>query len=463
MLKNKKGILIISQLIIVIILYAISQFFLNEAALLMPKLCKYYNFIMMIAIAATIFIYKHQHLKKLVAIGNLIFILAVVSTGAIIYYQNSLEQTFSCIQNNKLEKEYFILVSKDDAATTIDDVLDKNIGILENDDAEIIIKEFAEKKKTDTEIIKKTTTSDISYQSYSDSISLFNDLETGCLECVIISKYNYEKHSYITGINEYAKNTKIISTKKYPFTSKKEVKKKEFENQNENVISYYINVVDTSGSVNAIGIPKQNYLLLFNIANHKALVVSLPSDYVFNNTTIYNMSADGIANIKDNLEDWYDVKIDYYLSININGIKDYINQIDAIEYNGTELDGDEAYNILSDTIDKSDEEIIKTRSEIVKNVLKQLPNKNIIFKKKALQNIYANSIITNAPSSEIFRLYQKIIDDDLEITTLISADGILETVFFDDYPELPLKALKPNGNSDEEIKKQLKSFSTKQQ
>lgn len=463
MLKNKKGILIISQLIIVIILYAISQFFLNEAALLNPKLCKYYNFIMIISIATPILVYKKQHFKKLLAIGNIIFVLAVASTCAIIYYQYSLGQIFSCVQNNKLEKEYFILVPKNAAATTIDDVLDKNIGILENDDAETIIKEFAEKQKTEAQIIKETTTSDISYQSYSDSISLFNDLETGCLECVVISKYNYEKHAFITGANEFTKNTKIVSTKKYPFTSKKEDNKKEFENQNENVISYYINVVDTSGSVNTTGIPKQNYLLLFNIVTHKVLVVSLPSDYVFNNTTIYNMSADGIANIKDNLEDWYDVKIDYYISVNINGIKSYINQIDDIEYNGTKLDGNAAYNILSDTIDKADEEMIKIDSEILRTVLKQLPNKNVIFKKKSLQNIYSNTIMTNAPSSELLRLYQKIIDNDLEITTLISAEGNSEIVFFDDNPELPLKALKPNGNSDEEIKKQLKSFSVKQQ
>lgn len=456
MLKNKRGVLIILELAITILLYGFAQFYLQDVSILGQGISKIYNTIIIIAIATPLFVYKKQKISLLFKIGNIVFICAAISSIAIFYYQFSFNKTINCIHNTKMEKEYIVIVPKNSNDSIIEDILTQNIGILENDNAENVINDFIKNKNTDG---SNSTLSDISYKTYSDHFSLINDLDAGNLDCIIISKYNYDIYDYLDETNNLAKNTKILTRKTYPCETNKEYEKKEYKNRNENVISYYINIIDSPDSINTINIPKYNYLLFFNVVNHKVLVLKLPNDYVINDTTIYNLSIDGCENIKANLENWYDVKIDYYVSININGIKDYIDQIAPISYDGEILTANEAYNLLTDNSNKTDEEIINTQAEVITEALQKISKKEIILKKKSLTDILSKSIKTDAPRDEILRLYNKIINKDLEITTLLSADGNNDIMYCDSFPNIPLKVIKPVKNSDELIKEQLKTFS----
>ena len=266
--------------------------------------------------------------KLLSILGILVFIIIFTSNilgSFIIVRTNSFFNSIT----NKIEEinNYNIIVLNDSKYKDLENIKDKEIGIINNDN-------------NYNDIIEQVNNLvDCNIKNYDNIIYLINDLINKKIDGIIISD------SYISIINDNIDNFKddIKIIKTISIKSKEELVLEE-KDVSLNSFNVYISGIDTYGDINRVSRSDVNMIASININNNKILLTNIPRDMyvplVGMNDNMDKLTHAGIYGINTSigtLENFLDIKIDYYVRINFNtlvSIVDYLGGIDVYsDYN----------------------------------------------------------------------------------------------------------------------------------
>ena len=211
---------------------------------------------------------------------------------------------------------YSVYVSKFSNYESINDLNDKIIGVVKDNDESTVkaiekVSNKIEFKKSEFENIKDS------------SDALLDDLLDGVLVLdsnMEILKENDSKYNDLIPIFTFTVNTRVST-----LSSNKDISKNNF------VI--YISGIDTSGKVATKARSDVNLLLAVNPKERKVLMVNTPRDYyvkLHSKKDYDKLTHAGIYGVEESLmtlEDLYDIDIDYYARINFTT---FINIVDAL-------------------------------------------------------------------------------------------------------------------------------------
>lgn len=266
--------------------------------------------------------------KLLSILGILLFIIIFTSNilgSFIIVRTNSFFNSIT----NKIEEinNYNIIVLNDSKYKDLENIKDKEIGIINNDN-------------NYNDIIEQVNNLvDCNIKNYDNIIYLINDLINKKIDGIIISD------SYISIINDNIDNFKddIKIIKTISIKSKEELVLEE-KDVSLNSFNVYISGIDTYGDINRVSRSDVNMIASININNNKILLTNIPRDMYVplagidgSKDKLTHAGIYGINTSIGTLENFLDIKIDYYVRINFNtlvSIVDYLGGIDVYsDYN----------------------------------------------------------------------------------------------------------------------------------
>ena len=219
---------------------------------------------------------------------------------------------------------YSVIVLKDSEYEELNDINNKEIGILEEFDSNY--------KKALNELQNKV---DITKKEYSNALDLANNLLSENIEVILLNE------NYISildeGLTDFENKTKVLYTIEITTDKKTETFKK--INMDEDSFNIYISGIDTYGSINTVSRSDVNIIATINPNTSKILLTSIPRDMYVQlygksglNDKLTHAGLYGIDTSIKTLENFLDTDIDYYVRINFNSLislVDYIGGIDV--------------------------------------------------------------------------------------------------------------------------------------
>lgn len=262
--------------------------------------------------------------KNIVAYIIGIIFTVLISSGYIIgtNYINEANNTLKKIVENKITTvDYYLLVRKDSDIETIEDIKNKKLGYMEDENSEELINLVNEK-------VKATLTS---YEDYHLIISDFLS------DTPIILNSGYTE-ALSDEVSSFSNSYKIIYT--FTIEEEKEEENEEYTNITKEPFLLYISGIDTYGNITTRSRSDVNILLAVNPKTHKILLVNTPRDYYvqLHGTTglkdkLTHAGIYGIEKSITTIEDLYDTNIDNYVRVNFNTLIKIVDEIGGIDIN----------------------------------------------------------------------------------------------------------------------------------
>ena len=273
--------------------------------------------------------------KKKLYIVLIVYIIIGVVISLVIGYLYNYAGSFN---KEYIEYSSSLITLKDNKCKKITDVNDYTIGILSSKDSEDgyiipkkIIKEYDLEDENDIE----------EYDSYQE---MMNKLYSKEIDALFIPTEYGPIFNGMEGYENVLTDTKIIVTKKMKFkkstTSKREVSSKGKSIKNPFTI-LLLGVDSTQDGLNKNTVANGDSLMLitFNPKTLNATILSIPRDsYVpiacWNGkpeNKITHAAAYGTDCMMSTIENYFDIKIDYYAKINFKGLVQLVNAMGGID------------------------------------------------------------------------------------------------------------------------------------
>lgn len=219
-------------------------------------------------------------------------------------------------------ENYSVIVLSDSSYNKIDDLEDKNIGLLQN-------------KLDDENKVKERINDEIDSNIIDiiDAHSLKEKLYGKEIDAMVI------EDSYIEILKEedeeFANKTRVI----YTFSLKYKVEDISKDvNVTKDVFTIYIAGIDTYGTISSVSRSDVNILATINPKTHQVLLNSIPRDYYvqLHNTTGYKdkLTHAGIYGVDmsvQTLEDLLDVDINYFVRVNFTSVVKLVDALGGID------------------------------------------------------------------------------------------------------------------------------------
>ena len=280
---------------------------------------------------------KNKKKKKHIGYGIAMFLFAGLcfAAGFVINYFYS---KVANMNSDLVTYSSSLLVMSDDKATKIEDIVDYEIGILEDDkspEGYIIPQEIVKEHSLhDTNVIK-------SYDNYS---SMLVDMYAGELDAMFITSDYVDLYSDITGYEDIATDTKVIISKDKEM-KKSETSKVEVASAKKSVTEPFTILlmgIDSTAEVlskKAVANGDTLILITFNPKTLNATMLSIPRDsYVpiacwANKAENKITHAAGYGNdcMINTIQNYFGIKIDYYAKINFKGLVKLVNAVGGVE------------------------------------------------------------------------------------------------------------------------------------
>lgn len=360
----------------------------------------------------------------------IVLLAAVLATSG--YFVNRTKTTVDKIAtvNSDTKTEIYIITNKDSNIASITDLSDKVIGYQSGTDTANAT--YAKQQ------IEGSTSNTDSYEEL-DYTSLYNDLITGGVDAVAISKqyYNMTKSNQ----KEFDDNIKIIHTfEKDPETVESKL------DITEDVFTIYISGLDNAGSPDQIARSDVNLLMIVNPKANHIDMVSLPRDGLVPNTATYNendkLTHTGIYGMQasiDSIENFIGIPIDYYARMSFTSVSKIIDAIggididveinfcgyDETDYRATEeVDTHEGQEVVCinqgekqhlsgaqalmyarirhiDGVEYDNPGRQRAQQRVIKGVINKLVSPSALTYLDTLMDIAPNFVITNMPNDQI--------------------------------------------------------------
>ena len=406
-----KILLVIFNVLLVYILFIINKLNVLPNKYLIP---------IVVVFIVVIIIINFLILKFKKYIFNIIFlIITIIINIFIIYYLKSTDNFLSSIKKINEKSVYYIITNKSNNYK-LENLENKNIGILSNQDSNY--------NKAINKLNKLIKYNKIDYNSYNN---INNDL-TSKISSLLINSSIYE---YLVE-EDILNNTKIIK-KIYINLDKKNDNKI----NNSNSFSIFISGIDTYGDINKVSRSDVNIVATINIHEKWINLTSIPRDsYVKLHRNSKDLLKDklthagiyGIDESVSTVEDLLNINIDYYIRLNFSSLTKLIDDIGGIDVysdysfttkNGisgvsfnkgfNHLNGREALAFARErkSFSEGDRQRGKNQEKIIEAIIKKISeSKTILLNYNKILNNLSNSIETNIGDD----LIKKIIKDKLE-------------------------------------------------
>lgn len=333
--ETKKNYLDIISKIFLSLFAVVTIFFILRVATMAFLPAKFFyplviGLVVLVALSA-FFILRHKNktLKTIFSIVSVIFTaILAISTFKINEFANFLNKN---LENKKSYSIYNLIVDKDSEINSISDLKNPEIFTYEEP-----VKEISDAK------LKETVATEIP-----DSTLIFKDDLSSLMERVtkitdttaLINNGTYE--SYISVNEGYEDEIKIIATIKIEIEGKvgDETEEVVADNIANTPFILFINGIDTrTGTMPSRSLSDVNILAAVNPKTKKILLVAIPRDtYVQLHDTTGLMdklthagSRGGVELSKATIEDFMGVKIDKYIRVNFNFVKNLVDSIGGI-------------------------------------------------------------------------------------------------------------------------------------
>lgn len=322
-------ILILTSLASIYLLYSLSLLTGIENFL---RLCGVF---IILIIWIIFFLFSIRILIRKKKIGYIIFIIvALLYSGGLYFVSNNIDRVISKlghISTNASTYSTSIVSLKENKATTIKDLDDSKIGIL-NDENSVegytIPKEIMKEKKLKNNL-----------SEYDSFISLLQDLYEGNIDYVFLPTNYAIKFSSIEGFGDLETKTKIIytQTKEVKNTTTSTTKNKKLDKP------FTILLMGVDSELEEIKGASFNgdslMLVTFNPTTLNSTILSIPRDtYVpiscFNGkrkNKITHAAWYGEECMINTIQDFTDIKIDYYVKINFKGVVKLVDTLGGID------------------------------------------------------------------------------------------------------------------------------------
>ena len=265
---------------------------------------------------------NNKRLKKWIKVFLSIptVLLILFFTTASFYLLGTLDFLSDIFDSGIRTDTYSVYVLDSSKYKKISDLNDKIIGV--SDTEEEVTGKAIEKLSLKLEFNKSE------YDSISDSADAVIDGESDAMLALDsnfdILKENDTKYDDLKPIYTFSVTTKVKT-----LSSNKDVTKENF------VI--YISGIDTSGKVATKARSDVNILVAVNPNTNKILIINTPRDYyvkLHSKKAMDKLTHAGIYGIEESvstLEDFYDIKIDYYARVNFTTFINIVDKLGGIE------------------------------------------------------------------------------------------------------------------------------------
>ena len=287
---------------------------------------KYYiPFIIILVLWALILLFMSLKSKKkvLTILTIIVMILSIIVNSAGFYYVFKTNQFFSQLGDIKETKEYYVLVRKDSKYEKLNDLKNKNIALFDN--------ETTNYKKAVKELDKNIK---IKHKEYDSMSGVVEDLLNGNVESAFINTNT--KDILDENIKGFKSSVKVVGKIKIEI-KKEEVKKEEINNESFNIL---VSGIDTDGDINNVSRSDVNIIVSVNRKTREIVLTSVPRDmYVqLHGTTglkdkLTHAGEYGINMTRQTLEDFLEIKIDYYIRLNFTSVIQIVDAIGGVDVN----------------------------------------------------------------------------------------------------------------------------------
>ncbi len=284
--------------------------------------------------------------KKRKILKGIAAILIVITSGVFIFGTSYLSSTYTFFKNTKKEYDtltYSVLVLNDSSYNTLENLKNKKILYLNNEYKEEIKKE----------LVNKISYEEILSEGFG---SVPSKLLSHKVDAIVLEE------SFITlaykEINQFKESTKVIYT--FAIEVKAYEENKEEENpilgnteepeerpaetpatKTPNSFILYISGIDQYGNVNSVsGLSDVNQIVVVNLDTNHILLVNTPRDYYIQlaGTIGYKdkLTHAGVYGIKmsiKTLENFYNIRMNYYVRVNFNTLIQMVDVIGGVDIN----------------------------------------------------------------------------------------------------------------------------------
>lgn len=172
----------------------------------------------------------------------------------------------------------------------------------------------------------KTLDKSIKTNSYEDINTIFNDIKDNKTTFMLIDKTNY---NLVFDMN------KKLKKEDFKVVHKFDIKSKIVKNNNQVKDKFNIYI----GGTDFAGLMDYNAIITIDTKKHQILMTSIPRDYYMDiygmegkKDTLSHMNAYGADTNMKSLEQFFDIKIDYYVKLNTNSLVELVDKIGGITY-----------------------------------------------------------------------------------------------------------------------------------
>ena len=337
------------------------------------------------------------------------------------------------IGGNYKTENYSVIVLKESGYEDINDIENKKIGYLSDDEEDILELKSQLKKKVS-----------INYEEYNDSLNLGNDLIGKKIDSIVI------EDSYKSILSEYNENFDDVTKVIYTFSIKVKVDSiTKDANVTREPFSVYISGIDTYGTISSVSRSDVNIVATVNPETNQVLLISIPRDYYvkLHGTTGYNdkITHAGIYGIDmsvKTIEDLLGIDINYYVKVNFTSVVDIVNALDGIDvyseytfksYSGyyfkqgyNHMNGEQALDFARTrkAFATGDRQRGKNQEAVIEALIKKCSSAAIIKNYTSLLSSLEGKFQTNMSSKQITSLAKYQLDKmpDWNVTS-ISLDG----------------------------------------
>lgn len=387
--------------------------------------------------------------------SNRIFIkvLSILGCLGLFYVVCSVSNTSDILNSmniNYKTSNYVVLVNINSKYNKIEDLTDKNIGYLVDDES----------------ILNKLK---ISYQKieYNDVNLMSNDLLTNQLDGIILEQSYVDMLSeedsaikdfknQVRVIYNFKVNTKITDISKDVDTTS-------------DTFCIYISGIDTYGEVSSVSRTDANMIVVVNPTSKQILMLSIPRDYYIDlygkdgKDKLTHSGIYGIDTTVKSIEQLLDIDINYYYKINFTSLINIVDAIDGVDvysqYTFTSKDGynyQKGYNHVNGkealsfarerkAFSAGDRMRNINQQALVEAIFRKSTDSSIIIKYNSLLNSLKNSFITNMPAESLTSLIKMQLNNNVKWNiTSASLDGTNAREFTYSYKSSKLYVMIPD-------------------
>ena len=440
---------------------------------------KYLLIIISLVILFYLFFYLINFNKRILT-GFKIFTTVFVILFGIVFsfgmqYIDKTSDFFHSITGDLEQKEeYFVKTLDNSEFTVISHLKNKKIGAyVSADEATINVAKELVNKKIDFEFVK-----------YTDISLMFEDLENGIIDAVIINEL-------IDGLRQQElnnmSNLRIIYSVLVPLVTLEEAKEVDVTNHTFNV---FVAGGDAYGNINKVMNTDVNMVITVDPVKKKLLLTSIPRDYYVNLPTKGEDAYDklthaGYYGIQESIlavEKLLDIEINYYVKVNFSTIVDLIDAIGGIEVYSdyafsesayekysykvgiNKLNGEQALAFARERYSFPDGDIqrVKNQQKVLTAVVNKVASSSVIITKylEMLDSV-SDSFATNLDTESINKLVKMQLDEmvmwTIKSQNLTSGDGSTKQITYT-FPTLELYVMPQNEESVKEASKAIKNF-----